>query len=326
MRLGALLVVCVALVSACVQTTEPISNTLSQIDISLIKSLDTVYYQVTGQTTQDIFASMEMSGPKVDDLADDRFAAGLTELQSTYSYEFAERRSDCSLQSVTINISLLVTLPQHSTPELLSQSQLIKWRAYVESVAAHEQKHVDIHVARYEAFQETIDNAPVTYSDCDLLQSYLGSAWETESALDDQQQQDFHDSEKVRLKELNAPLQTRIDINQVKLDEFQARLTEFDQQIAVIDDDVARLVAPMSTYKSPIDAIRLQYPDLVLPPDIYDDYSSLLSEWNLLNDERNQLITDRNDLVQQRHFIVGQFNLLSEETNQLNDELVWVAG
>lgn len=325
-RLGVLLVVSVTLVTACVQTTETTLNGTSPVKVKFSQSLETVHYSVTGQSTQDIFASLEANGPKVDDLVDDRFAAGLTELQSGYSYRFADSGSACTLQTVDIDISLVVTLPQHSAPELLSQIQLANWREYVQSIADHEQEHVDIHVEIFESLQETIQGAPVTYSNCDAVQFYLESTWDNGKDLDARRQQGFHDSEEVRLQVLNAPLQRRIDGNKVRLDEYKEMLADYNKELVFADRELATLNSSMATYDSQIQAIRGQYPGLVLPPDIYREYQNLLSDWNALNDQRNQVITERNQLVEGNNEAVSEFNRLSEETGRLHDDLAWVAG
>lgn len=52
--------------------------------IRLTTSLDTVYYPVIGETTQEIFASMEANAPDSEAVAKGRFAAGLTDAESSY--------------------------------------------------------------------------------------------------------------------------------------------------------------------------------------------------------------------------------------------------
>ena len=64
-----LLALSIVLLTGCVQTREPAPDSPSLVKVRLTKSLETIYYGVTGQTTQDIFASLEMNGPEVEDLA-----------------------------------------------------------------------------------------------------------------------------------------------------------------------------------------------------------------------------------------------------------------
>ena len=127
-------------------TLTPPTNVLAHgATVRLTTSRDTVYYLVTGATTQEIFDSLEANGPDTGQELGERFTSGLAEAESSYQIELLDDGESCEVQSVAINLKLVVTLPQHSNPSSLSNLQLRRWRQYVRQVATHEQHHVDIH-------------------------------------------------------------------------------------------------------------------------------------------------------------------------------------
>ena len=307
--------------------TSPETRTSSQTNppsVRLILSLDTVYYPVTGTTTQDIFDSVERNGPEVDEVSQGHFASGLTESESSYQIEFLDRGESCELQSAVINLSLVVTLPQHSSTSSLSNLQLGRWQDFAEGVAVHEQNHVDIHIDRIEAFKKRLESLSEKFSDCDSLESSAASAQGVERSLNDREQEAFHESEEQLSQRLREPVQRQINENELRLAELRDELTlvsleieEFEVQI----DDVERSMQP---YDAKISAMRDQYPDLLLPPDAFDEYERLLGGWNRLNDLRNGLITHVKALVEQHNRTVQELNRLTEQTNQIIGELAWL--
>ena len=175
-------------------------------DIRLTTSLDTVYYIVSGETTEEIFDSVKANGPDAEAQVEGRITAGLAESDRSYNFEYLDLGAYCELQSADINMRLVVTLPSHQDTSALSDIQLTRWQGFAEGVAIHEQHHVDIYTERIESFKNRLESLPEQFSNCDLLRSSIATAWELESALDEQEQAAFHQSE----EQPSSPLATDV--------------------------------------------------------------------------------------------------------------------
>ena len=293
-------------------------------NVRLIRSLDTVYYPVTGTTTRDIFDSVEANGPDTGREVQGHFTSGLSESAPSYSFERIDYGDSCGLRSVVITHDLVVTLPQHSSTSSLSALQLGRWREFVSQVAAHEQRHVDIHVERLDSFKSAVEHLSETFSDCDTLGSRLRAVWDQESELDGQQQDAFHEEEELVSQRLRGPVQEQIGANEIALGQLQEELTSTSLEIESLNveiDDIGRLIEP---YDAEIAAVKEQYPDLKLPEGPFREYERVFTERNRLNALRNDAIAELNALVDKHNRTVEEANKLAEQTNRLIDELNWL--
>ncbi len=271
-----------------------------------------------------MFDSVEANGPDYEIVPKGRFTAGLTEAESSYEYEFLDTGDYCEVRSVDINLGLIVTLPEHSNTLALSDLLLSRWQGFKNGVAVHEQKHVDIHIERIEAFKKRLESFPEKFPDCETLKSNVTSAWELERILDGQEQEAFHESEEQLSQRLRTPVQQQIDDNALASAAYQDELTRIALEIEGLKVQVADFDELMLPYDAEMTAIRDQYPDLVLPPDTFDRYEVLLAERNRLNDLRNAVVTHQNTLAQEHNRIIEEINQLTEQTNQLIEELAWL--
>ena len=304
-------------------TPMPISSAHRET-VRLTSSLDTVYYVVSGESTKEIFDSMKANALESKTTAKGSFAMGLTEALSSYEYEFLDRGSYCELQSADINMRMVVTLPRHSNTQALSDLQLSRWREYENRVGVHEQTHVDIHIDGFEGFKERIESFPEKFPDCDSLKSRIASAWELEQALNEREQDAFHLSEEQLSQSLKEPIQMQIDRNEAEMNQLQYKLDALSfekDELSLNLEDIEHAAQP---YKAQMDAIRLQYPELIVPPEVYDVYEGLSAEWNRLDGLRNEIVANVNDVVQSHNQTVAEFNRITEVTNALIDELPWL--
>lgn len=288
-------------------------------------SLETVYYSVQGFTTREIFDSVESDGPELEGLGDGKFASGLTEDQSSFKWEFLEYSSHCNLDIVEISVNLVVTLPEHAAPEGLSPEQAARWQTFAEEVAIHEQRHVDIHLERMASFKSTIETFSRRFSDCDALDSKIELAWEAERALDEQQQEEFHQSEEQRIERITRPTRNQIDLNEEEMLRIQSLLDTGSQEVRRLRSDIAIIEGQARPFMEAMEAIQGQYPLLNLPPVVFEEFQDLLNEWNTLNDQRNVIVDEINQRVQLRNEYVEAINLLAEETNLLLEEIAWLS-
>ena len=286
--------------------------------------MSTVYYSVTGTTTEEIFDSVESNGPDVAEETEGHFTSGLAESDSSYKIELLDYGESCELQSAVINLDLVVTLPQHSAPSSLSNLQLRRWEEFAEGVAVHEQIHVDIYTEGAEAFKNGVEHLGERFSDCDALEASVSSIWEVETILTDQKQERFHESEEQLSQRLREPARQQIDHNELEMAALQDELTQVSSEIDELKLQIDDIDGSIQPYDARMAAIEDQYPDLVLPSDTFDEFERLHEEWNGLNDFRNGLVTQVNALVEQHNLIVEESDRLTEQTNQLIDELVWL--
>lgn len=294
-------------------------------EVRLTTSLETVYYKVDGLTTKEIFNSVEADGPELDGLAEGKLASGLTEDESSFQWEFVEYSAYCELEFVEIRVNLVVTLPEHAHPEALSVGQSARWRAFAEEVAAHEQRHVDIHLERMTSFKATLEGFPARFSDCDALASRVELAWDVERDLDEQQQEAFHRSEEQRTQLVTGPFRGQVDVNQGELDRLDRRLDQLSAETQELKSLVVGIEGQAGPLMQGMESIRREYPSLTLPTDVFETFQRLLSEWNRLNDRRNDLIAEINGLVALRNQAVAEINMLVEETNLLLEEIAWLS-
>jgi len=320
---GIFLIALAGLACNAIGGTEPAPDKAPTV--RLIQSLETVYYRVQGLTTEEIFHSVEAQGPELEGLGEGKFASGLTEDQSSFKWEFLSYDAHCDLDFVEISINLVVTLPEHLEAHRLSAEQAVRWQAFAEEVAVHEQQHVDIHLERMASFKSTLETFPTRFTDCKTLSSRIELAWEVERALDEQQQEAFHQSEEQRTQRLTRPIQNRVDINQEELSRLRRLSDDLSAQTRELRAAIAELEAQSRPLMQEMESIQARYPSLTLPSSIFETFQRLLNEWNTLNGQRNALVEQINLQVELRNQTIDTANELVEETNLLLEEIAWLS-
>ncbi|HEX5370589.1 MAG TPA: DUF922 domain-containing protein, partial [Dehalococcoidia bacterium] len=135
-------------------------------NIQLQTSLKTSYYTVSGTTTGAIFASIEQNGPKD---AQGTRGSGITSVVWGYKWTGSEQAGgSCSIGTMTIQVDMTVTLPQHADEAALTDSLQQHWETYSAAVATHEQHHVDMDLQGADDIKQKMQSLGVM-SDCDAL-------------------------------------------------------------------------------------------------------------------------------------------------------------
>ena len=182
--------------------------TLSPSRIRLTISLDHEYYPVSGRTTRQIFSSVDANSPPGAD--------GLFKYDpSPLTYDVLPRGAYCEIAWAEINLLMLVTLPRHSSPGGLTPDLLSRWRIFEAGVAAHEQRHVDNYIARYEAFKG--GSYSERFSDCEELRLRLDSRSGHARVLEDRAQRAFHAADDRRRERMRAPVERQIEQTEAEL-------------------------------------------------------------------------------------------------------------
>ncbi len=218
-------------------------------------SFETVYYLVSGTTTSAIFDSVESQGPDYEQETAGQFTAGLTENNSSYEVQFLDYGRSCGLRSAVVSLRIVVTLPQHSNTSSLSDLQRQRWLEFTKGVEVHEQTHVDIHIRRTEAFKKRMEGLSQRFSDCETLESSLRAVWDLEAALNDEQQEAFHEAEEQISRRLRDPVQLQIDGNKIRLTEFEASLDQISSEIDALKPESTEGERRVSILKWPEGAL-----------------------------------------------------------------------
>ena len=257
---------------ATVSADNTVSASATNVDVRLVQSLDMVYYPVTGTSTRDMFDSVEANGPDFGTEIQGRITSGLTETSYSYGAKFIDGGESCGLQEVEVLLGLVVTLPQHSDLDSLSILQRGRWHEFAEGVRVHEQTHVDIYVEGARAFEERVKGLSLESRSCDALESSLTSAWEAEEELTDQKQEAFHQFEAQISLELRGPIQQQIDENRLLLADLKEGVASDSSEIETLKGQIDGLDGAMKPFDDQLSAIRDEYPDLKLPPDVFEEY------------------------------------------------------
>lgn len=100
-----------------------------------------VYYDVTGNTVEEIRADMRRLGPKV------QGGTYFAEARSPMRWNWRLDRtgsSYCSISEVTVSLSSEITLPRWTPPENADPDLVDEWNRFLAALETHEAGHKDI--------------------------------------------------------------------------------------------------------------------------------------------------------------------------------------
>ena len=304
--------------SATETTTErrDTGTTLPGTDIQLDTSLDTTYYDVEGTTTEAIFADIEANGPTD---GDGQRGSGLTSVVWGYEWQGGPESGDCSIRTMTIKAEMVVTLPKHVDENSLPADIRDNWDAYAESVAVHEQTHVDIYKAGAETIRERmLSIGPM--DNCDDLETEIKRVWAEEQAQINSKQSDFHQEEADRLAAQRAPIAAQIDANRSQINSLSSQITALDNEISEARSEIDNLILQINDIDQEISAINASDES---QQDKQAKLAVLIQQRNALQARHNEAVDKHNAALQQRDPLVDKRNQLIDETNQLVDEFNW---
>lgn len=291
--------------------------------IELDTSLETTYYDVAGKTTESIFSHIENNGPTD---GEGKRGSGLTSVVWGYEWQGGPEvatcpacDSECSIRSMTVKAEMVVTLPKHVDEGSLPPDIRANWEAYAESVAVHEQTHVDIYENGAGKIRERM-RAIGAMSDCDELESEIKRIWDEEQASINQQQALFHQQEADRLEQQRTPIAAQIDANRAAIDSLQGQIRMLDTEIAGLRGDIDELILEINGIDQEIKAINDSDES---PADKQAKLVILVQQRNALQARHNEAVDKHNGVLAQREPLVNKRNALIDETNELVDVFNW---
>jgi predicted secreted Zn-dependent protease len=286
----------------------------------MIKTSSSVqYYSVRGTTADAIFDDIKGNG-----LFDNkgRRAVGLTSGKWSMDWERIETSpAVCRPESMTILLNLVVTLPQHDQLNDLSQGIRTNWQRFAASVAAHEQRHVDIYLNGAKTMKTRMDAITTKSSSCSELKNVVDSVWASQQAETERAQNEFHLEDEARVQNNRKPLQDQIDINKARLTAISSEFRSLDQTL----DDVKR---QRDTTHARIGAVEAEMAKSGASPPkcsqarltsriqaLCEEYKALVAADNALVDQHNGAASRRNNLADEHNRIVAVNNGLIDAYN-----------
>jgi predicted secreted Zn-dependent protease len=265
--------------------------------VTLRTTTATQYYAVHGKTADEIFDHIDRH--RLFEKSGER-AIGLTSAEWMLQWQGSDRGGMvCDPPPMSITVVLLVTLPQHVALSDAAETVRTRWEAFAATIAAHEQRHVDLFLEGAQSMKSRMEAALARPIPCAEMEKIVRSVWATQQAEIGAAQDHFHAADKARIERDRKPLQAQIDAN-------QARLTTMDAEIKRLDASRDDLRRQIDVTRARVEAAR------ALPA----VYNRLIADYNVL-------IERHNGAGQRRHRLVDEYNALVRTTNNLIDVLNW---
>lgn len=113
------------------------------------------YYPVSGSTPADLGAAMGRNAPAADEEPGTETLA-VAELSWRYSVRTSSASGACRIRSVSVSATYKVTLPRWTQPARVRPELLAWWKAVLEELRSHEERHVRIYRKWVAEFREHV--------------------------------------------------------------------------------------------------------------------------------------------------------------------------
>ena len=266
----------------------------------------TEYYSVRGEAAQEILGSLHTNSPMH---VDGKRASGVTSGSGSLAVV-------CSPYTITIELNLLVTLPQHHQLDGLSAELTARWQSLVTSVTAHEQRHVDIYLAGAKTMKKRMEAISISRP-CEDIQHEIQSIWTSQQAEMKEAQARFDAEDAVRVDLNRQPLRAQIDSNQARLTAMESEVRDLDRtandlrrQLRTVQTNIESVAVemrkanaslsscPQARPSQHIGALCQQHSNLVAASDrLVHQLDEAMSRRSALVNEHAQVRTVTNDLV-----------------------------
>jgi predicted secreted Zn-dependent protease len=266
----------------------------------------TQYYSVRGETTQEILGSLHTNSPMH---VDGKRASGVTSGSGRLAVA-------CSPYTITIELNLLVTLPQHDQLDGLSEELKTRWQGLVASVTAHEERHVEIYRDTAQTMKNRMEAISISRP-CEDIQQEIQSIWTTQQDEMKAAQARFDAEDAARVDMNRQPFRAQIDSNQARLAAMESEVRDLDRtandlrrQLGTVQNNIESVAVemrkanaslsscPQARPTQPIGALCQQHSNLVAASDrLVQQLDGAMSRRSALVNEHAQVRTATNDLV-----------------------------
>ena len=274
--------------------------------VDVVVTETTEHYAISGATTEEIFEALNGSN-----LVDESGvpAIGLTDARWSYEYTARESRADCDMESLTLRLDIVVTLPSLANEGSLPPQLRARWLNFSEAVLTHEATHVQLERQGVDELRILLDGLAAEPEGCAALEAIVERLITEHRAVVTERHQQFHAEEEERLAAARAPMQQRLDDS---LASIEARNAEAD----ALKPRISAIAAEVDARRAELNALVAPYPDGVPEP----QYSQALA----LQGEVQSLVATYNGLIEDYNALVADVDALVTQRNGLLDEFVWI--
>jgi len=274
--------------------------------VDVVVTQETEHYAIAGTTTEQIFEALNGSN-----LVDESGvpAIGLTDARWSYEYSARETRAACDMESLTLRLDIIVTLPSLTNEASLTPGLRSRWVNFSAAVLAHESMHVQLERAGVDELRVLLDGLAPEPRGCAALEATVERLITEHREVVTARHQQFHAEEEQRLAAARAPLQQRLDDS---LASIEARNAEAD----ALKPRITAIAAEADARRAELNALVAPYPDGVPEP----QYSQALA----LQQDVQTLVATYNGLIEQYNALVAEVDALVTQRNALLDEFVWI--
>ncbi len=145
-------------------------------------------YTVRGQTAREIWREIGRKGPH--QRRRGLYAQALSEIRYGWSVTYARRAGSCRVEDATIDVRVLITLPEWVGEKRGEPRLKNAWQRYLAKVRRHEERHKTIALETAAAVDREFKKAP-QYRTCDALKFYLEKTTERILARERRRQDHF---------------------------------------------------------------------------------------------------------------------------------------
>jgi predicted secreted Zn-dependent protease len=144
--------------------------------VRVVESVQAEQYIVGGDTAAAVRANLNRSGPYSP--VDDRTYDAITRWGIQWSFRYDDVPAACSLQSATIEMVAVTTVPRLSSSSHLDAASMVRWQNYLDALDLHESGHLEGIRQGVRALQAAMDDTPAMTT-CSELGVYLNALAET---------------------------------------------------------------------------------------------------------------------------------------------------
>ena len=306
-------------------TTVPATATVAPPTATPARSIvfsttvSSVYFDVFGLTTREIFDSIDANGPRLEN--DELGLASWN--YSGLDWRVRAGLNNCGIASVNLSVEIVVTLPRLVDFDDASAEIQRRWEDLAAEVAAHEQRHVDIVLEGVESLERKLGTLEPLAS-CPALDSRIEALWSEQLILIDEAQEAFHAADEARLELLRAPLTSQLEANSAQLVAWESQLQSLDAELANDDARLEIMQAELEILAAELDEITDAYPGGALPPAVSNQFEVLRQNYSSKLAQFNDLVEQYNATLAIRESLAGQHDVLRIETNSILDQIAWI--
>jgi predicted secreted Zn-dependent protease len=149
-------------------TLEPAPDSV----VRVVENVQEERYVVAGDSASALRTSLNRSGPHSS--ADGRVYDAATQWGLQWSFRYGDDPGACSLQSGTIEMVAVTTLPQLGASSRLDAASMAAWQHYLDALEMHESGHLEGVRQGVRALQAAMNDSPAMAT-CAELGSYLNA-------------------------------------------------------------------------------------------------------------------------------------------------------